>query len=120
TRVTSAKDKVDLHVSALRRLARDLNVSVLAISRENRAGYRSKSMDVFKESGGIEYSADVAAILTRDKRAARRGQEDDRVEDPNIVKNRNGERGVVKFKFYASRAEFVEQERLQPAEEDEA
>jgi replicative DNA helicase len=25
-----------------------------------------------------------------------------------IIKNRNGERGVVKFKFYAARSEFVE------------
>jgi hypothetical protein len=25
-----------------------------------------------------------------------------------VVKNRNGERGVVKYKFFAERAEFVE------------
>lgn len=105
-RVTSPKDKVDLHVSALRRLARDLKVAVLCISSENRAGYRSKEMDVFKESGGIEYGADLAAVLTRDKG----GGPDDKAEalDLNLVKNRNGERGVVKFRFYKAEARFVE------------
>jgi replicative DNA helicase len=116
-RVTSPKDRVDLHVSALRRLGRDLNASVLCISSENRAGYRSKAMDVFKESGGIEYSSDIAAVLTRDKAASATATATAtggyRVEDLNIVKNRNGECGVVKFKFYASRAEFVETERAE-------
>jgi replicative DNA helicase len=31
--------------------------------------------------------------------------------DVNIVKNRNGELGVVKLKFYPDRAEFVESEK---------
>jgi replicative DNA helicase len=107
-RVTSPKDRVDLHVSALRRLARDLNASILCISSENRAGYAHKGLDVFKESGGIEYSADVAAVLTRDRAATAAAGAEYRVQDLNIVKNRNGECGVVKFKFYAKRAEFVE------------
>jgi replicative DNA helicase len=107
-RVTSAKDRVDLHVSALRRLARQLDSPVVAISAENRAGYKSKQLDVFKESGGIEYSADIAGVMTLDKVATRAASGNHRVVDLNIIKNRNGELGVVKFKFYPERAEFVE------------
>jgi replicative DNA helicase len=116
--VSSTKEKVDLHVSALRRIARDLDSPVVAIASENRAGYgKSRSLDVFKESGGIEYTADIAAIMTR-------GGGDDvseggncRQEDLNVVKNRNGECGTVVFKFYIRRAEFVEQERRELPEE---
>jgi replicative DNA helicase len=39
--------------------------------------------------------------------------------DLNIVKNRNAERGVVKFKFYAKRSEFVETGKEELVEETE-
>lgn len=116
-RVTSAKERVDLHVSGLRRLARQLDSPVLAISAENRQGYTSKKIDVFKESGGIEYSADIAAVMTLDKEATRAAAGKYRVVDLNIVKNRNGALAVVKFKFYPERAEFVESEKGQLPEE---
>lgn len=107
-RVTNTKDRVDLHVTALRRLARRLDSPVMAISSMNRQGYDSKQLDVFKESGGIEYSADIAAVLTVDKEAPVDAQGKFRNVDLNIIKNRNGAVGVVKFKFYPERAEFVE------------
>jgi replicative DNA helicase len=120
-RVTSPRDRVDLHVSALRRMARELDSPVLAISAENRAGYRSRQLDVFKESGGIEYSADIAMILTRDKQNSPAADAEFRNLDLNIVKNRNGECGVVKFRFYAARAEFMETGKCElPAENEEA
>jgi replicative DNA helicase len=117
-RVTSPKDRVDLHVSALRRLARDLDSPVLAISAENRAGYGMKKMDVFKESGGIEYSADVAAVMTKDKEGTKAADGRYRVINFNIVKNRNGALAVVKFKFYPERAEFVENGTETPTEDE--
>jgi replicative DNA helicase len=110
-RVTSAKERVDLHVSALRRLARQLDSPVLAISAENRQGYASKRLDVFKESGGIEYSADIAAVMTLDREATKAAAGKYRVVDVNIVKNRNGSLAVVRFKFYPERADFVESEK---------
>jgi replicative DNA helicase len=118
-RVTSSKDRLDLHVSGLRQLGRDLNASVIAISSENRAGYTKKNLDVFKESGGIEYSADIAAVLSEDKKANSSGKNDYRLVDLNIVKNRNGETGVVRFKFYAKRAEFIETERSELTVDDQ-
>jgi replicative DNA helicase len=119
-RVTSPKDKVDLHVSAFRRLARQLNASVVCISSENRAGYKSKSLDVFKESGGIEYSADVAGVLTwLSKGSAAPATADYRAVDLNIVKNRNGECGVVHFKFYPRHSRFAETGRSEPTPESD-
>jgi replicative DNA helicase len=108
-RVTSTKDRVDLHVTMLRRMARQLDSPVLVISAENRAGYKSKQMDVFKESGGIEYSADIAMVLTGQRNGSAEQPVDYRMMDLNVPKNRNGERGVVKFKFYPQRAEFIEE-----------
>jgi replicative DNA helicase len=113
-RVTSAKERVDLHVSALRRLARQLDSPVLASSAENRQGYSSKKIDVFKESGGIEHSADIAVVMTTDKEATRAAAGKHRVIDLNFVKNPNGAKAVVKYKFYPERAEFVESEKGQP------
>jgi replicative DNA helicase len=119
-RVTSAKDRIDLHLSALRRLARRLDSPVMAISSENRAGYGSKQMNVFKESGGIEYSADVAVVMTLDKEATRSAAGQYRVIDLNVVKNRNGAPAVLKFKFYPQRAEFVESAKADlPEEQDD-
>ena len=101
SRATNTKDRVDLHVSTLRRMARKLDSPVLAISSENRAAYRNaKTLDVFKESGGIEYSADVAMVLTRDKKNKPSPDSEYRPLDLNIIENRNGELGVVKLKFY--------------------
>lgn len=117
-RAYSAKEKVDLHVSALRRLARDLNSPVIAISSENRASYESTKLNVFKESGIIEYSADIAAVMIRggDEQSGDQpgsGADSHRSEELRIVKNRNGERGVIRFRFYAARMEFVEIERAE-------
>ena len=91
---------------------------MLAISSQNRAGYGSKQLDVFKESGGIEYAADIAMVLTRAKEHA--AHVDYKELRLNVVKNRNGERGVIKFKFYPQRSQFVEtgQEALDETNEE--
>lgn len=54
------KQAVDKNVMALRQLARDLRSPILVISSLNRSSYSgSISMDSFKESGAVEYGADV-------------------------------------------------------------
>lgn len=118
-RLASIKDRVDLHVSALRQLARRLDSPVVAISSENRAGYKGRHLGVFKESGGIEYSADIAAIMTLDREGTISANGGFRVVDLNVVKNRNGELGRVRFKFYPERAEFIECEKLSLPDEEE-
>lgn len=54
------KQNIDKSVVDLKRMSRDLSVPVIAVSSFNRENYRFEvSMEAFKESGAVEYSADV-------------------------------------------------------------
>ena len=58
----NATDKqiIDHNVTALKQLSRDFDIPILAISSLNRQNYNSAiNMSSFKESGSIEYGADV-------------------------------------------------------------
>lgn len=53
------KEAIDLMVTGLKRLSRDLDLTVIVISSLNRRNYLAPiDFDAYKESGGIEYSAD--------------------------------------------------------------
>lgn len=55
---------IDLNVMALRQMAREMKTSVVVISSINRSSYtEGADMSMFKESGSIEFSADLALIL---------------------------------------------------------
>lgn len=54
------KERIDTVVTELKRISRDYNLSVLVISSLNRSNYLTPiDFESFKESGGIEYTADV-------------------------------------------------------------
>ena len=110
-------DKVTLSISALRRIARKLNVSILAISSQNRAGYKKKNLSVFKESGNIEYGADTASVLVPSKTP---GTDEYRCLDLLVMKNRNGETARIGYKFYLKTARFVEIDKSALDPEDDA
>lgn len=56
----SDKKAVDKNVMALRQLSRDLKTTVICVSSLNRSSYSGAiCLDSFKESGGIEYGADI-------------------------------------------------------------
>lgn len=56
----STKEAVDNTVTELKRLSREQGLTVIVISSVNRANYlTSIDFESFKESGGIEYTADV-------------------------------------------------------------
>lgn len=91
------KNNMDNAVLELKRLSRDLKAVVFAISSLNRLNYEAKAnMAAFKESGAIEYGADV--LLGMQLRGA--GKQDFNVDtgkakDPReieliVLKNRNG------------------------------
>lgn len=93
------RERIDANLSELRRLSRDLKSPVLVVSTLNRAAYgdppKPPSMVALKESGGIEYSADVVVCLWRDEAESERLTKDYnrltlRVE-AHVLKNRNGE-----------------------------
>ena len=111
-----ARQKVNAVTSDLRRLGRDLDAPVIAIASVNRASYGDKGgkLEAFKESGDIEFSADVACILVDDKD---KGKGEDNYLGAmrkwrrvflDVVKNRNGERGRVELYFYPEVSRFRE------------
>lgn len=56
----SVRESIDTHVQQLKSLQIRLNTPIIAISSLNRQNYYSQlDFDSFKESGGIEYTADV-------------------------------------------------------------
>ena len=56
----TTKDAVDLHVRRLKQLQSDNKLALIVISSLNRQNYLTQiDYESFKESGGIEYTADV-------------------------------------------------------------
>lgn len=105
----SDKQNVDRQVLELKRISRDYNTPIVAISSLNRESYSSKiTMSSFKESGALEYGSDVLFALqpqgmkegfsqTEQKENAsiikncRADQE--RLVELAVLKNRNGKTG---------------------------
>ena len=59
-RQPSIRETVDSSVTALKRLSRELSITIIVISSFNRSNYLTPvDFESFKESGGIEYTADV-------------------------------------------------------------
>lgn len=120
------KQAVDKNVSALRRLARDFETPVIVISSLNRGSYSGVvSMEAFKESGAIEYSADILLGLQpsnlegaielangnekKEKQRAKQSYKEFRQKQTReitltVLKNRNGampEKDGFEFTFHA-------------------
>lgn len=56
----SDKQRTDYNITELKRMSRDFNIPVIVISSLNRSNYLAPiDFESFKESGAIEYSADV-------------------------------------------------------------
>lgn len=99
------RERVEQMGQRLRELSMRLRSPVLAISSQSRsAGYSgggSADLDTLKESGDLEYGADVVAILTE--------PDDRQATDPaapvdlTVAKNRNGETGRVELIFRPDR-----------------
>lgn len=110
------KQNIDNAVLELKRLSRDFETPVIAISSLNRQSYKdSITMEAFKESGAIEYSSDVliglqlAGVGTAnfDVDAAKR--QNPRNVELKILKNRNGATGeTIKYSYYSLYNWFVE------------
>jgi replicative DNA helicase len=111
TSYSQKRDEIGFLCSELRRMSRDLKIPVVVISSESRAAYNHKGLDVFKESGEIEYSADVAGILYVDKKRSEEladKKKSARAVDLFIVKNRNGELARIQYTFHPEFSLFTE------------
>lgn len=129
-----ATDKwnTDKAVLELKRLSRDCKIPILAISSFNRQSYiEPVNMGAFKESGAIEYSADVLIglqyegmdykdderdgdrqkrirKLIKDMEQAARSGEAQQIQ-VKVLKSRNGSKGQTSFNFYAMFNCFLEE-----------
>ena len=94
----SDKQNTDRAVVELKRISRDFDLPVVAISSFNRENYRSAvSMEAFKESGAVEYSSDAAK--TRNPRQV----------ELVLLKNRNGSPyGRIPYAYHAAYGYFSE------------
>ena len=107
---------------ALKGIARELNVPVLALSQLSRATENEKpaipKLSHLRESGSIEQDADVVLFIYR-KSADRNYKAEDVPLDEkylaeiHIAKHRNGPTGVVKMFFDEARVSFRNLERQQ-------
>ena len=112
----SDKQNTDRAVVELKRLSRDFNTPVLAVSSFNRENYRAAvSMEAFKESGAIEYSSDVLIGLQLVGAGSKEfNYNAEKVKEPRqlelvILKNRNGiPYAKLRLQYYAKFNRFVE------------
>ncbi len=111
---------------ALKGIARELNVPLLALSQLSRAVEESKpaipKLSHLRESGSIEQDADVVLFIYR-KAADRNYRYDDLTEEEkhlaeiHVAKHRNGPTGMVRLIFRDDRASFVNLEKQYVDEE---
>lgn len=112
------RERIDMNLSELRRLSRDIKSPVLVVSSENRAAYAgnpSPTLAALKESGGIEYTADAVICLWWNKKESDRLTKDfnrktDRIE-AYVLKNRNGELAKVILNFTKPWALFTDEDK---------
>ena len=112
------KANTDYSILTLKRLSRDYKIPVIVISSFNRENYSNRvSMQAFKESGAIEYSADVLIGLQLmgtgekdfdvDEAKSRNPREIEAI----VLKNRNGRTGgKIGYKYYSMFNYFEELE----------
>lgn len=108
------KQHIDLTIVELKRIGRDLDVPVIAVSSFNRANYKTDvGFEAFKESGAIEYTADVVLAMQ-----LRKNGDDDINELKNreprplelvVLKNRRGRAyEVIGLDYWAKQNFFAE------------
>lgn len=90
----SDKQNIDINISELKRLSRDLETPVISISSINRQNYLSYiDFASFKESGSIEYGADVVIGLQLSAihsiMQKKESQLNEKREEYNLAKSKN-------------------------------
>jgi len=91
------RDSIDTWLRELEQIKLDPSITILVISElsrgENEAHYKNPSLGAFKESGDIEYTADIALHLLKDK-----GNSEHMI--LHCVANRHGQSGkIAKYSY---------------------
>ena len=120
----TAKERIDEVMLALKTFQRETNSTLIVISSLNRDACinAERSLFSFKESGAIEYSADVTWTLKReDSDNAKDDWRDDlRQIALKCTKNRSGATYEVKFSYYAASDYFCACEQSQDQQQDQS
>ena len=108
----------------LKKIARELNIVVLAISQlsrkpEGRADHRPVMSDL-RDSGDIEQDADKIIMVHRpeaykikvEPKGPNKGRDNTNLAEVNVVKNRNGPTGDVTMTFIKKKAQFYDREQF--------
>ena len=123
-RFDSRVQEVALISAALKNLARELRIPVIAVSQlsravENRTQKIPQLADL-RESGSIEQDADVVMFLYRPEQENVEGWEDQITTKLLIAKHRNGPTGEIDLAFKGDRLRFYSVENKRPNEGGEA
>ncbi len=111
------KQNTDRAVVELKRISRDFDLPVVAVSSFNRDNYRAAvCMEAFKESGAVEYSSDVLLGMQLEG-AGESGfdvnlqkRKSPRPVELVLLKNRSGlPYGKIPLRYYAKYSYFAEQ-----------
>jgi replicative DNA helicase len=112
-RTESRQQEISGITRALKALAKELNVPVMALSQLSRAVEQRKppkpQLSDLRESGAIEQDADVVGLIYRDEIYNPEDSPDKGIAEINIAKQRNGPTGVIRLAF---RGEFTRFENL--------
>jgi replicative DNA helicase len=112
----SVRERVDMLGGLLRELALGLRSPVLALASQNRSagnygnGKGSAALDSLKESGDLEYAADVVLFLTEAQE--RCATPPARAVDLTIGKNRHGDTGKIGLIFRPDLGTLREEARI--------
>ena len=112
SRAENRQQEISDITRALKALARELHVPVVALSQLSRAVEQRKppkpQLSDLRESGAIEQDADVVAMLYRDE-VYNEDSDERGVAEVNIAKHRNGPTGTLRLAF---RGEFTRFDNL--------
>jgi replicative DNA helicase len=96
---------------ALKIMAKDLHVPVIALSQlsrapEARTDHRPVLSDL-RDSGAIEQDADIVIFLYREDYYNKENAQEPNVAEAIIAKHRNGETGTVKLRWFGEYTKFA-------------
>ncbi|MBR1528022.1 MAG: hypothetical protein IJ642_01820 [Oscillospiraceae bacterium] len=114
------KQIVDRNISDLWSLSHRMKTPVIVISSINRTSYNTPMRNsAFKESGSIEFSADILLGLQIQKNQNTKGENADRLLELIILKNRFGASQCrIPMKFHARYGFFEEIKSRNPADRE--
>ncbi|MBF0541395.1 MAG: hypothetical protein HQK91_08095 [Nitrospirae bacterium] len=117
----SDKQNIDKAVMELKRISRDKKIPIIVISSLNNMSYKDPvTMEVFKDSGGIEYSSDVFIGMQLKGFVDKAMENTPRDVEIKILKNRNGKTGdKLNFKYFQLFNCFVEEKVEEIPEQQE-